>query len=225
MPNGSSTYHCGRPGISSVRRTGWPERSSSAAERLQPGHGQGGVGLPGRPEVIFHPEVDLGRSPLEPAAAPDGELRRLGDPRQAEQPGEEGLGRGLRLGAGGHGQLDVVDALDAVRPPDAVRPFDTGRSLGHVALPPTPWRGSRQSGWSGGTSTRWILSPSGSSIQASIRPQGSSCAGRAAATPRPASSARVDSTDRTWSQRARGPAAGRVAVLHSTWPSARRPPR
>ena len=123
-----------------------------------------------------------------PRTASSGGLGTRGRPSRSF---EERRGPGLGLRAGRHGQLHVVDADHTVR---GLR-CRHGRSRSVVP------RRSRRSGWSSGTSTRWMRRPSGSSIQASIRPHGSRAAGRITGTPRLASSTREASRSRTCSHR------------------------
>ena len=75
-------------------------RFEGAHRLVDAGHGERRVGLPGRAEVLLHPEVDPQTGPLEPAAAPDLELGRLLDPGNAEQSLVEGSRHGLRPPAG-----------------------------------------------------------------------------------------------------------------------------
>ena len=79
-------------------------------QRVEPGDQQARVGLPRRAEVGVHAQVDLDRAALEPGPAASRERRRLGqlgDPEQARVEGAR-----LRLAAGRHGELHVIDADD-----------------------------------------------------------------------------------------------------------------
>ena len=190
LPNGSSTYHWGLPGTSSVRRVGCPGRREPA-QRVDVGHHQRRVGLSGRPEVLLHAQVDLGRPVLEPAPAPGRQLGWLGHPGQPEQSRVERLGLGLGLRAGGHGQLHVVDAHHPVR------------TRGHGPLPRSARAGP------GGGGGRPAPRPGGCAARRGRRSTPRSvptARGPAAgpATPRAASSAMVAATSRTCSHSTTG---------------------
>ena len=58
LPNGSATYHCGIPGTSSVRVTGWPTASRAAQRPSSPVYREGRVGLLRRAEVLLDAQVD-----------------------------------------------------------------------------------------------------------------------------------------------------------------------
>ena len=65
------------------------------------------VGLAGRGERFLDTEVELHSTRAEPAAAPGGDVRRLGDLIEAEDLAVEADRLGLP--AGWHGQLDMVE--------------------------------------------------------------------------------------------------------------------
>src|SRR6185369_14325215 len=69
---------------------------------------QGGMRLPRRAKVRLHAEVDLHRAALEPGAAALGQLRRLRDLGDTEEPRVERAS--LVLPSGGHGELDMIDS-------------------------------------------------------------------------------------------------------------------
>ena len=133
-----------------------------------------------------------------PRAASSG---RLGDPREAEQPGEERLGPGLGLGPGGMASCTWSMPSIAVAGRGHATASVGGRS-----------RWSRRSGWSSGTSTRWIREPVGI-VDPRLDETPWLEGGRAgpASTPRPTSSSTAASMDRTCSHSATGPSAGSVA--------------
>jgi hypothetical protein len=68
------------------------------------------VGLVRRPERLFHPKVHADGPSGIPATAPAGDWRRLLQELQTEEPEVERVSPSLGLGAGRHGQLDMVHA-------------------------------------------------------------------------------------------------------------------
>ena len=112
LPNGSSTYHWGIPGTSSVRRTGWPAASSGAHNASMPVTASAGWALRAGRNSSSVPRWTRSapRSNQQPprAASSGG----LGDPGDAEHPFVE-VG-GTVLGTRGHRQLHVVQPLHPV---------------------------------------------------------------------------------------------------------------
>ena len=85
------------------------------------------MGLAGRAELILDPEVHPQLAALEPAAPAEGEMGRLGHLGMPRSPAVEGDGVGLP--ARRHGQLDMVDGLDAHRSGSGLRPRPPARRV------------------------------------------------------------------------------------------------
>jgi hypothetical protein len=109
---------------------------------------------------------------------------------------------GWNVGVGDLAEADLFADLDRERLPPcigrhcqiAVRQFGLGRPERDSA---NDHRLSRRSGWSWGTSTKTIRTPSGSSIHISTSPQGSCCGPRTTDTPAASSLRCSASTSRT----------------------------
>ena len=90
--------------------TSYPARRSSSISVFETADQQARVSFPRGAEVGVHAQVDLDRAALEPGPAAGRERRglgQLGDPQQSRVEGAR-----LRLAAGGHRELHVIDADD-----------------------------------------------------------------------------------------------------------------
>jgi hypothetical protein len=122
-----ATAHVGHLVVEADVVTGRCEGPAQTVEIL---HQQRGVGLAGRPEVVFDPQVEYHLVVGEPTAAPGCEHRGLRPLLEPQEPLVEITSFGLP--APGHRQLDVIDANEPVPhdPPPTRSPFQAQRLLG-----------------------------------------------------------------------------------------------